>query len=153
MKLQMLLGQTLVLLLTAANAWAQQQPAVQVTPVLKTGTTATGQKLEYPKQSPQVTVTLVEVPPGIEVPWHEHPNLRYVYVIDGTLTIEFENGIRNEFPAGTMFVEAVRTRHRGLNAGPAPVRVLFIDHSEEGQSNVVMTQAPPALREGQGERR
>jgi len=78
---------------------------------------------------------------GVDVGWHEHPNIRYVYVLEGTLTIEFENGTRREFPPGTIFVEAFGTRHHGMNAGSTAAKVLFIDHSEEGQSNMVKTDA------------
>lgn len=130
------------LFLGATVVLAQQQPAVKATPLLKTTVTIAGQKLAYPVTNPQVTATLVEIPPGVDVGWHEHPNIRYVYVIDGTLTIELETGVRRDFPAGTIFVEAVGIRHHGMNTGPAPTRVLFIDHSEEGQSNMVMTEAP-----------
>ena len=66
-------------------------------------------------------------------------------MIEGTLTIELENGTRREFPPRTIFVEAFGTRHHGMNAGSAPAKVLFIDHSEEGQSNVVKTEAPDRL--------
>lgn len=128
------------LLLGGTCAGAEQQDAIKSTPLLKTTATVTGQKLEYPAHNPQVTVTLVEIPPGTQVGWHEHPGIRYVYVIGGTLTIEFENGARNEYRAGTIFVEAVRTKHRGLNTGSVPVKVLFIDHSEEGQPNIVMAE-------------
>jgi quercetin dioxygenase-like cupin family protein len=141
MRMQWPFAGFIVLLLGAATAWAQQ-PAVKVAPLLKTTTTITGQKLEYPRKNPQVTATLVEIPPGVDVGWHEHPNIRYVYVIEGTLSIELENGTRREFPAGTVFVEALGTRHHGVNAGSTPTRVLFIDHSEEGQSNMVKTEAP-----------
>ena len=147
MRMQMPLAAMFVVLMGAAPALAQQQGAVKSTPLLKATTTITGQKLEYPGRSPQVTATLVEIPPGVDVGWHEHPNIRYVYVIDGTLTIEMEDGVRRDFPAGTIFVEAVRTRHHGMNTGTIPTKVLFIDHSEEGQPNMVMTQAPgPAAR-------
>jgi quercetin dioxygenase-like cupin family protein len=142
MRLQLTLGGLIVLLLCTGAASAQQEPKIKVTPLLETVTTLTGQKLEYPKNNPQVKVSLAELPPGAAVGWHEHPNLRYVYVIDGTLTIEMEDGTRREFPAGTIFVEAVRTRHRGLNAGTTPARVLFIDHSEAGQSNMLMSEPP-----------
>jgi quercetin dioxygenase-like cupin family protein len=84
--------------------------------------------------------------------WHEHPNIRYVYVIDGALTIELENGTRREFAPGMIFVEALGTRHHGMNAGSTPTRVLFIDHSEEGQSNMVKTGPPGSHREGQDDR-
>ena len=139
----------LVLLLGTTTAWPQQHPTVKATPLLKTTTTITGQKLEYPGKNPQVTATMVEIPPGVDVGWHEHPNIRYVYVIDGTLSIELENGTRREFPAGTIFVEATGTRHHGMNAGSTPTKVLFIDHSEEGQSNMVKTEPPGPHGEGQ----
>jgi quercetin dioxygenase-like cupin family protein len=150
--MQMPLVGFLVLLLGAVTAWAQQQSTVKVTSLLKTTTTITGQKLEYPGKNPQITATVVEIPPGVDVGWHEHPNIRYVYVIDGTLTIELENGTRREFPAGTIFVEAFGTRHHGMNAGPTPARVLFIDHSEEGQSNMVKAEPPGLDHNGQDDR-
>jgi quercetin dioxygenase-like cupin family protein len=140
-----------VLLLCAGAASAQQEPKIKVTPLLETVTTLTGQKLEYPKNNPQVKVTMAELPPGAAVGWHEHPNLRYVYVLDGTLTIEMEDGTRREFPAGTIFVEALRTRHRGVNAGATPVKVLFIDHAEAGQSNMILSE-PPGDRHPAGAR-
>ena len=133
-------GWVLVLLLCAGPASAQPEPKIKVVPLLETVTTLTGQKLEYPGKNPQVTATIAEIPPGAVVGWHEHPNLRYVFVIDGTLTIEMENGTRRDFPAGTIFVEALRTRHRGMNAGTSPAKVLFIDHSEAGQSNMIKSE-------------
>lgn len=130
---------------TAGVLWtaAAQQGGVKATELLKATTTITGQKLEYPSKNPQVVATLVEIPPGTDVGWHEHPNIRYVYVIDGTLTIELEDGTRHDFPAGTIFVEAVGTAHHGLNAGTHPLKVLFIDHSEAGQTNFVKAAPPP----------
>jgi quercetin dioxygenase-like cupin family protein len=142
MRMQLRLGGFIFLFLGATTAWAQQQPTVKATTLLKTTTTITGQKLEYPGNNPQVTATVVEIPPGVDVGWHEHPNIRYVYVIEGTLTIELENGTRREFQPGTIFVEAFGTLHHGMNAGSTPAKVLFIDHSEEGQSNMVKTEAP-----------
>jgi quercetin dioxygenase-like cupin family protein len=123
------------------------QPKVKVTPLLKTTTTITGQKITYPAGTPQVTALSVEIPPGVDVGWHQHPNIRYVYVIEGTLTIEWENGTRKEFPAGSFFVEAVNTPHHGMNLGATPVRVLFVDHSEEGQANVVALKPPGSAQE------
>jgi quercetin dioxygenase-like cupin family protein len=151
MILRRLLAVLLFLPAGAMTAAAQSQTAVKATELLKATTTITGQKLAYPK-NPQVTATLVEIAPGTEVGWHEHPNIRYVYVIDGTLTIELENGTRHDFPAGTIFIEAVGTRHHGMNAGSAPAKVLFIDHSEEGQSNFVRAEPPESYREGQSSR-
>jgi hypothetical protein len=86
MRMQSPLGGFFFLFLGATAAWAQQQPTVKATTLLKTTTTITGQKLEYPGKNPQVTATVVEIPPGVDVGWHEHPNIRYVYVIERALT-------------------------------------------------------------------
>ena len=148
MRIELPLGGCIFLLLGALPVCADQQPAVKATTLLKTTTTVAGQKLEYPSKNPQVTATLVEFPPGVDVGWHEHPNIRYVYVLDGTLTIEMENGTRREYPAGSIFVEAYGTRHRGMNTAATPAKVLFIDHSEEGQPNMVKTETPGPHHEG-----
>ena len=37
-----------------------------------------------------------------------------------------------------------------MNAGSTPTKVLFIDHSEEGQSNMVKTKAPRTASPGAG---
>jgi quercetin dioxygenase-like cupin family protein len=98
----------------------KEQKAVYATELLKTTTTMFGQKLEYPSKTPQVTATLVEFPPGAELGWHVHPNVRYVYVLKGTLRITSrrKNGMTTrDFPAGTFFVEAIRTHHNNQNIG------------------------------------
>src|ERR1700757_2666633 len=117
MRMQLPLAGFVFLIIGTATAWSQQQPTVKATILLNTTTTITGQKLEYPANSPHVTATLVEILPGADVGWHEHPNIGYVYVIEGTLTIEFENRARREFAPGMIFVEALGTRHHGMNAG------------------------------------
>lgn len=128
--------------LNCAAAPAQEGQPVKITPILKTTTTVTGQKLAYPLKNPEVTALIAEIPPGREVGWHKHPNIRYVYVVEGVLTIEMENGMRRDYPAGSVFVEAVETRHHGMNLGSGPLKVLFIDHAEEGQSNMVRMEPP-----------
>src|ERR1700757_879765 len=97
MRMQLPLGGLILLILGVTTAWPQERPMVKATTLLKTTTTITDQNLEYPRNNPQVTATLVEIPPGVDVGWHEHPNIRYVYVLDGTLTIELENGTQREF--------------------------------------------------------
>jgi len=63
MRLQLTLWSLFALLLCTGAASAQQEPKIKVTPLLETVTTLTGQKLEYPKDNPQVKVTMAELPP------------------------------------------------------------------------------------------
>jgi quercetin dioxygenase-like cupin family protein len=72
MRMQSPLAGFVFLIIGATTAWSQQQPTVKATTLLKTTTTITGQKLEYPANNPQVTATPVEIPPGADVGWHEH---------------------------------------------------------------------------------
>ena len=53
MRMQSPLGGFFFLFLGASAAWAQQQPTVKATTLLKTTTTITGQKLEYPGKNPR----------------------------------------------------------------------------------------------------
>jgi hypothetical protein len=64
MRMLLALAGFIVHLLGTTTTWTQQQPTVKVTPLLKTTTTITGQKLEYPGKIRKVTATVVEIPPG-----------------------------------------------------------------------------------------
>jgi hypothetical protein len=63
MRLQIARAGLFALVLCAGTASAQQEPKLKVTPLLETITTITGRKL-IPEMNPQVTATIVEIPPG-----------------------------------------------------------------------------------------
>jgi quercetin dioxygenase-like cupin family protein len=104
------------------------QKQVQVTPLLKATVTSAGQPIAYPQIiDPEVTVLLVEIPPGTETGWHKHPFPCYAYILSGELSVDFEGGQTNHFTAGQAFAEGVNLRHNGKNIGMEPVRlVLFV---------------------------
>jgi quercetin dioxygenase-like cupin family protein len=112
-----------------------EKKGIKETVLLKTTTTMTDQKLLFPSKNTEVTATLVEFEKGAGLGWHQHAYVRYVYVLEGTLEIVREDGTKREFPAGTFFVESIRERHQ--NQGKVASKALFIDHSEEGQSNMI----------------
>ena len=101
---------------------------VVVTPLLSTTKTASGQPVAYPvTASPQVTAVLVEIPPGSDTGWHQHPYPCYAYILSGKLTVEIEGKKTRELLAGEALVEAVNATHRGTNKGTEPVRlVMFV---------------------------
>ncbi|TKS62101.1 MAG: hypothetical protein EWM73_02791 [Nitrospira sp.] len=55
-----------------------------------------------------------------------HPVPTYVHVLEGTLTVEFEDGSRQTFKAGNGFLEVVNTLHSAKNLGEVPVRFLVV---------------------------
>ena len=127
----------MVLVQTTASVWAEPQD-VKVTTVMKSSTTISGQKIEYPKtDKAEMASVLVEIQPGKENGRHMHSVPTYVHVLEGTMTVEFEDGSRQTFQAGSGFLEVVNTWHSAKNLGEVPVRLLVVFAGEEGKPNLI----------------
>jgi quercetin dioxygenase-like cupin family protein len=128
--------------ISSAYADDATKPEIRRTPVLKSTTTITGQKLEYPNtNNAEFTMYTAELPPGAETAWHTHPYPGYLYVISGTLTLEFEGGKQLQFSAGQGFVESLNTLHHTRNLTKEPVKVLVAFTGVEGKP-VLINKAP-----------
>jgi len=122
---------------TTVPVGAEQQD-VTVTAVMKGSTTIGGQKIEYPKtDKAEMASVLVDIQPGKENGRHMHPVPTYVHVLEGTLTVEFEDGSRQTFKAGSGFLEVVNTWHSAKNLGEVPVRLLVVFAGEKGTPNLI----------------
>lgn len=107
---------------------------IEVTPLLRTTMTSSGQPIVYPKtDSPQVTAVKVEIPPGAETGWHEHPYPCYACILSGTLTVETKDGKPRELFAGEALVEVVNTPHNGINKSKEPVVLVMFVTGEVGK--------------------
>lgn len=137
MRLKLLLAALVVLPVSlGVTAWAQQ--GFKATPVLKSTTTVSGQKIAYPKtDKPEISSLLLEIEPGGESGLHMHPNTTYVHVLEGTLTVQMGDGSTHDYQAGQAFLEIVGAWHNGKNMGKAPVKVLVVFTGEEGKPNLV----------------
>jgi quercetin dioxygenase-like cupin family protein len=121
------------LLSVAPLAFGSDYEGVKVTPLKKTTTTTTGQKVSYPKtDAPEVTAVLVEIPVGGETGWHLHPVPVYAYVLSGALTVEMDKGERFSFKEGDVLVEVVNEAHNGKNIGKGPVKLVVFYTGVEG---------------------
>lgn len=127
----------MVLIQSTVSAWAEPQD-VAVTAVMKSSTTISGQKIEYPKtDKAEMASVLVEIQPGKENGRHMHAVPTYVHVLEGTMTVEFEDGLRQTFKAGTGFLEVVNTVHSAKNLGDVPLKLLVVFVGEEGKPNLI----------------
>jgi quercetin dioxygenase-like cupin family protein len=109
-----------------------------VTAVMKGSRTIGGQNIEYPKtDKAEIASVMIEIQPGKESGRHMHPVPTYVHVLEGTLTVEFEDGSRQPFKAGSGFLEAVNTWHNGKNLGEVPLKFLVVSTGEEGKPNLI----------------
>ena len=98
-----------------SGAAAQQPPApvgpvgLTLTPILQTSTTFTGQTIRSPQGDNQFIAVLAEVAPGGQVGRHQHPSPLFVYILEGTLTIEMEGHGTHAFSEGEGPAEVTNT--------------------------------------------
>ena len=122
-------------------ATAQPAPVgpvgLKLTPVLETTTTITGQPIRFPQGDNQFTAVLAEVAPGGQVGRHMHPVPLFVYMLEGTLSIEMDGHGTHTFSAGQGFAEVTNTWHNGRNLTDKPVRFLIVFAGQKGTPNLI----------------
>jgi quercetin dioxygenase-like cupin family protein len=128
--------------LFAGLAQAADLPPPVVTPVTRTNTTITGQRVAVPAK-PDVIVATAVFAPGAGLPVHKHPYPHFVYVQEGTLTlINTETKKRYQIEAGSFVIEPINTWHYGINNGTVPLKVLVIDQVPHGVAKNMILQKP-----------
>lgn len=133
----------LSLLLSGAATIAAAQPAqtgpvgLKLTPILETVTTITGQPIRFPQGDNQFTAVLAEVAPGGQVGRHMHPVPLFVYMLEGTLSIEMDGHGTHTFSVGQGFAEVTNHWHNGRNLTDKPVRFLIVFSGQKGTPNLI----------------
>jgi quercetin dioxygenase-like cupin family protein len=97
---------------------------VKVTPVLKTTTSWNGAPIAYPAGKPEITGLLLEIAPGGETGWHQHPVPSFGMVLEGTLEVTLKDGKTKRLGPGEAIAEVVDTLHNGRNVGTTPVKLV-----------------------------
>ena len=106
---------------------------VRVKTLLKTSTNSIGQPIEYPRDGKaEVSVLIVEIPPGKQTGWHRHPVPIFGYVLSGMVTVHFAGGKSHVFHEGDALAEAVDVLHNGINEGKETTRLLIFVAGEKG---------------------
>lgn len=96
------------------------------------------QPIAYPKKkAAQISSSIVLLEPGQETGWHKHGVPMYSYILEGTLSVEYDAGVTKEYPSGTALMEAQGVFHNGTNKGDTPVRVLVVNLGAKGLKNSV----------------
>lgn len=106
---------------------------VRVTPLLNTTTSWNGRLLAYPSGQAEVTGLQVEIAPGAETGWHEHPVPSFGLVLEGDLEVTLKDGQIKRLHAGDALAEVVNTLHNGRNVGPGPVKIVVFYAGAAGQ--------------------
>ena len=132
--------------LASSAAMAADTPRQAGVQLVSTRVTGSGQPIESPAGRLQVTATLAEIAPGESTPLHKHPFLRYDYVLEGRLSVtNFVTGKTDIVEAGQFVVDPIGQWHQGKSLDGKRVRLLIIDQTPVGQSNLILapsTRAP-----------
>ncbi|HKR36262.1 MAG TPA: cupin domain-containing protein [Steroidobacteraceae bacterium] len=97
---------------------------VKVTQLLKTTQTWNGAPIKYPEGQAQITGVMIEIAPGGETNWHEHPVPSFGMVLEGTLEVSLTDGRKKLIKAGEAIAEVIATPHNGRNVGTTPLKLI-----------------------------
>lgn len=96
------------------------------------------QRVAYPTKTPaRITSDISVLEPGQETGWRRHRVPVYVYVLEGTYTVEYESAVTRDFPSGTAFIQAIKTDYNGMNKGTDPVRLLTVYLGAKGIRDII----------------
>ena len=132
----MLAGSAAVLTLAAAVAGisavrAQQQPGPTRTMLQKHDLQAPGE---------EGVMVLVDIPVGAREGRHTHPAEVFVYVLEGTLTLDKEGKPSASYKAGETFFVERGIIHEGRNGGNAPVKAVAVFVTDKGKPMTTQVQ-------------
>lgn len=125
MKNKLLLFLSLFILGTVQLTNAQQADSVVVEILEKSSQSWDGTYLpSYPTGQPEITIAKITLPPKYRLPVHKHPVPLGGIVLEGSITVTREDGVKKVFNAGDAVIELVNTWHFGMNEGDIPTVLL-----------------------------
>ena len=100
--------------------------------------TVLDQRITYPKKKPaRISSETIVLDPGAETGWRNHRIPVYVHVLSGTYTVVYGEGALVEYPAGSAFVQAMKTDYNGMNTGEEPANILHVYLGAKGLRDVI----------------
>lgn len=119
-----------------------------ITVVSTDTTTDAGEPIRYlSTPNAEVTSVILSLPPGGKTDWMTHPVPGYLYILEGQLTVEFEDGHRLTFKQGQAFMQARTKWHRGINEGNTRMRFLAVFFGEKGTPTILNPPHGTAVKE------
>jgi quercetin dioxygenase-like cupin family protein len=110
--------------------------------LLSTGSTITGEPIQYPSGNARVTAVEITLQPGQQTGWHQHPVPLFGYMLEGELTVDYGAKGKRIYRKGDSLLEAMNEAHNGRNTGKGPMRILAVFMGADGRPGTV-TASPP----------
>jgi quercetin dioxygenase-like cupin family protein len=107
----------------------------------KAAKTILEEAFNYPvTDNPEVSSSIITLPPGAQTGWHLHEAPMYAYVLEGTLEVTYKlDGTEktNVYKKGEAIMEGLDTPHNGVNNTDKPVKVLVVNFGSPDLANSV----------------
>ena len=131
---------SIVLLGAGCTSSAQESISSRVL-LDKTGQTILSENFSYPVTSePQVSSSIVTLPPGSQTGLHLHEAPMYAYILQGTLEVTYlVEGVEETkiYQEGEAIMEGLDAPHNGRNTTKSPVKVLVVNLGSPDLENTV----------------
>jgi quercetin dioxygenase-like cupin family protein len=99
---------------------------VQSKILMRTQTSWDGKPLVFKEGPGEVSALYVEIAPGAQTGWHQHPVPNFAYMLEGELEISLKDGRINRVKAGDALAEVVQVLHNGRNPSAAQAAKLVV---------------------------
>lgn len=130
---KLLCGIVLVLLLSG-QVGAAEANGVQLEVLTKSGSSWDGNPLiGYAEGAPEITILRIKIPPGAQLPLHEHPVINAGVLLSGELTVITEDNKTLHLKAGEGLVEVVDKWHYGKNEGKETAEIIVFYAGVQGK--------------------
>ena len=127
MKIYLHLFLSFVFLYFPLNALALEASAtIKVTPLIQSTQSWNGTPIAYPEGQAQITGLMIEIAPGADTGWHQHPAPSFGVITQGTLEVTLRDGQVKRLQTGDALIEVVNTDHIGRNVGDVPVKLCLL---------------------------
>ena len=128
----------IILIFICLSGNSQYKKEILIEQILKTDTTTIGQKITYPNFSDnEVTMLKITIPPGASTGWHKHEVPVFAYIVEGSITVEYENHKPVVFTKNSSIAEVKGTFHNGTNKGTDNAVLIAIYLGEKGKVNSI----------------
>lgn len=125
MKLFSKISAVLVITLFAGLSYGQEPQSTTIKELVKSSFSWDGQQLPaYPSGKPEISILRISIPPGAQLPVHQHPLINAGVLISGELTVVTQEQKTLQLKAGDPIVEVVDTWHYGKNEGTVPADII-----------------------------
>jgi quercetin dioxygenase-like cupin family protein len=112
----------------------------KVTRVSAHHSTLKGDSFRYLRtDSPEIVSHLVEIGPGGETGRHKHPAPAFMYVMEGTLVVEQDDGTETAHHPGDTLLEDADTWFNNKNPGDTPTKFFSVIPGERDSPSVLFS--------------